>query len=1262
MEIKHPHRISHLRLFISLLFSCIITCIVQSQDYKQIWNHINRNERDEANKILESKLKNNTISTDEYITYIYLQTFDGQEEKITDFAKQIGKSNNPDAYIYALWFNEAVVGAYGRKAPHQLELLNQLINDKNKIGTLVASSHYSLGSHYVFSNKFDLLRNEYDKIGALENWQFVGPFNNISGSGFNKNYEPVNDPSNSSVFISSTNAPIKWFTPVEKSTEAWQATQYFIADQTGGIVFAQTFVNSDKAQDVYLCSGFGGNIKIWVNDQLIIKVPEERITEMDAYTSKCHLNAGFNRILVQIGSDESETTFIVRLTDSHYNAVANIESTSEPKPYTKVSGENLNDGMPQFAETYFLDKIKKEPENIINYLLLQDVYIRIKKVFEARTTLEKALQLAPDNSLLKFELILCYLKEGNRSGVAELYQYFKDNEKGTNLSYIFRGQELQNQGKYQEELDTLDQRIKLYGQDESTYENQILALSKLGMIPKLVSVATEAFQKYPDNAKFVNYIFNIEDKLNKNPKRAIKILEDYLENHYNYSLIKILIQAYFDQQNISKPYKLIEEQIAAWPYNPNHRLDLINEYYGQQRYKEAYEVCQFMLKMKPYSGYYFENKATLEAALNKEDEAIESYRMALKYEPTLYQSREKLRTLEKKKNLFESVTGENIDELIKKTGKGINLEDYDYYYLKNEKNVVLYEEGGREEIHSVAIKVLNQRGVDDLSDFSVPYNSNYETFLIEEAQLIKSNGKKNIPETDGNHIVWTGLEVKDVLYVRYRIRSYQTGKFAREFYDKFIFDGLVPVELAKYSLIIPKSKIFRHEVLNGEVVPKIRDLDEYRIYEWAKNSPTGFKEEPYMPSRGDFVTTLHISTISDWNEIAEWYRDVVYSKISSDNDYDVTAAYKELFEGKGNLTADEKAKIIYDYIEKNISYSSVSFRQSDIVPQKSSKTISTHLGDCKDISTLFVSLANMCNLKANLVLVSTRDNGQKDMFLPSFLFNHCIVKYTDEQNNEHFLELTDRDLPFKSLPSNLYHALSLTIPERGNDNSKQTILPILGTMQTKNKLRTAITIDFTGNDMNVTSETTQYGNQTSPSRNTYRSLSEENAIKEMEPSFSRLFSNPIKIKSVKFDGLNENLDSIGVTTKLTATNQVKKIGAVSAFTIPYTDILFTASPFNPETRKYDFEYWAYESVDEYETGVDIVLPAEKSFVDTPTDENVSFHGITYSLKYKKIAPNKLNVVRKVNMNRENIKPEEYEEFKAFVSKIIDIEGMYITFK
>ncbi len=172
-------------------------------------------------------------------------------------------------------------------------------------------------------------------------------------------------------------------------------------------------------------------------------------------------------------------------------------------------------------------------------------------------------------------------------------------------------------------------------------------------------------------------------------------------------------------------------------------------------------------------------------------------------------------------------------------------------------------------------------------------------------------------------------------------------------------------------------------------------------------------------------------------------------------------AYNEIFpQGTSNIKQEEIAYKIYKYIGENITYSSLDFRQSGYVPQLPSKTVSTKLGDCKDVSTLFVAMAEKAGLKANLVLVQTNNNGYEALKLPAISFNHCIVKVVID-NKDYFLEITDNFLPFKALPSNLYKAKALIISFDKSENEKSSLINISFDNALKNitKASSVVTIE-----------------------------------------------------------------------------------------------------------------------------------------------------------------------------------------------------------
>src|ERR1051326_6852882 len=97
----------------------LVTFGAFAQDYKNAWDKLNAGDMDGAISILEPKIKAKSAGINEFITYQLTLSMSDQDDRITDFLNYAKKSEQPDAYIYALWFTPPVVGGYGYKDPNQ---------------------------------------------------------------------------------------------------------------------------------------------------------------------------------------------------------------------------------------------------------------------------------------------------------------------------------------------------------------------------------------------------------------------------------------------------------------------------------------------------------------------------------------------------------------------------------------------------------------------------------------------------------------------------------------------------------------------------------------------------------------------------------------------------------------------------------------------------------------------------------------------------------------------------------------------------------------------------------------------------------------------------------------------------------------------------------------------------------------------------------------------------------------------------------------
>ena len=179
---------------------------------------------------------------------------------------------------------------------------------------MVAAANYNEKMHYLFSGEFEKARSFNDAMGNIKDWQFAGPFENLSQSGFYKDYGPLEHPEPTAVFKSMSNADVKWFTPEIESKDGWTPIVYQFNKSTA-LVYAQSFVTSPQDQTVYCNIGCAGSVKVWINDELVIAESKERSTELDNYSVKYDLKKGVNRVL---GSTRLHQFFVSQFFFAHH--------------------------------------------------------------------------------------------------------------------------------------------------------------------------------------------------------------------------------------------------------------------------------------------------------------------------------------------------------------------------------------------------------------------------------------------------------------------------------------------------------------------------------------------------------------------------------------------------------------------------------------------------------------------------------------------------------------------------------------------------------------------------------------------------------------------------------------------------------------------------------------------------------------------------------------------------------------------------------
>ncbi|MEX0272856.1 MAG: DUF3857 domain-containing protein [Flavobacteriaceae bacterium] len=173
---------------------------------------------------------------------------------------------------------------------------------------------------------------------------------------------------------------------------------------------------------------------------------------------------------------------------------------------------------------------------------------------------------------------------------------------------------------------------------------------------------------------------------------------------------------------------------------------------------------------------------------------------------------------------------------------------------------------------------------------------------------------------------------------------------------------------------------------------------------WAPRlmvSPKKFYYEGYMGSNGE------------WNALGKW----MYVNLLRERDELPEATVRKIqYMVKGIEDPIEKAKIIYDYVQKNTRYISIQEGIGGIQPISAKDVDGVKYGDCKGLTNYTKALLGAVGVPSNYVRVYAGPEYHADIDedFPSFLgqSNHVILNIPQEGKDPIWLECTSQTMPF----------------------------------------------------------------------------------------------------------------------------------------------------------------------------------------------------------------------------------------------------------
>ncbi len=224
----------------------------------------------------------------------------------------------------------------------------------------------------------------------------------------------------------------------------------------------------------------------------------------------------------------------------------------------------------------------------------------------------------------------------------------------------------------------------------------------------------------------------------------------------------------------------------------------------------------------------------------------------------------------------------------------------------------------------------------------------------------------------------------------------------------FYFGGFSPVEEAVVKVYVPNNVKIKYRLFGYDtnlISLTVQQKKEVQIYTWRASLPKAYDGEVHAPSIHYYVPHIIIQATGFFN--SKGFQPLIenldqlyafnYSNIENIN----TSVNNDIAHLADSLTAgisepSGKVRAIYRWVQQNIKYVAIEDGDNGLVPRPAELVLQRRYGDCKDKTSILVSMIKSIGLNASYVWIGTRDLPYKYSDFPTArIDNHMIACWWD---------------------------------------------------------------------------------------------------------------------------------------------------------------------------------------------------------------------------------------------------------------------------
>lgn len=344
------------------------------------------------------------------------------------------------------------------------------------------------------------------------------------------------------------------------------------------------------------------------------------------------------------------------------------------------------------------------------------------------------------------------------------------------------------------------------------------------------------------------------------------------------------------------------------------------------------------------------------------------------------------------------------------------------------------------EVFHIVGKILDQKARLDFAQIPMLFNSYYEDVTVDFARSIRADGSisevypdaimtQSLPQMEGGirysdtralTFSLPGLDVGVAFEYQVTIKQKRPVMAGAWFMDHafgYILRRLAapfavrmdPVAYSRLRVHIPHGARFRWNMKLDSLPPAVTPGKKVDEYLWELHDLPEIKFEGGMPPLDNLSPDIVLSSLASWKQIDRWAAQKFLPGAQT------SAAIREKAETIIHGAASDKEKIerIFHFIQREVKYVAADLEHGGYTPHKAEEVLKNRYGDCKDQTTLFISMLAAVGIQAFPALINPLLYPER-YTTPVPYFAH-VITYIPTDGDALWLDTTPGVTPFPRL-------------------------------------------------------------------------------------------------------------------------------------------------------------------------------------------------------------------------------------------------------